>query len=118
MVTVSKELQQTLQAAVAEARRRRHEYVTLEHLLYALLEDDAARNILFHCGADLEEIARALEDYFKKLKEKGRLPRTLDPAGASRRVFSVYEGVLQTWHLTGDASALDDMLFLSERIWK
>jgi len=59
-----------------------------------------------------------LEDYFKKLKEKGRLPRTLDPAGASRRVFSVYEGVLQTWHLTGDASALDDMLFLSERIWK
>ena len=36
MVTVTKELQATLQSAVADARRRRHEYVTLEHLLHAM----------------------------------------------------------------------------------
>ena len=36
MVTVTKELQATLQSAVSDARRRRHEYVTLEHLLHAM----------------------------------------------------------------------------------
>ena len=54
MVTVSKELQQTLQAAVAEARRRRHEYVTLEHLLHAMTRDKVASEVLLACGADLE----------------------------------------------------------------
>lgn len=67
---LTRELEETLSYAVDQAVKYKHEYVTLEHLLYALLEDDAARNILFHCGADLEEIARALEDYFKNTLEK------------------------------------------------
>ena len=50
MVTVSKELQQTLQAAVAEARRRRHEYVTLEHLLHAMTKDRVASEVLGRRG--------------------------------------------------------------------
>lgn len=67
---LTRELEETLSYAVDQAVKYKHEYVTLEHLLYALLEDGAARNILFHCGADLEEIARALEDYFKNTLEK------------------------------------------------
>ena len=46
MVTVSKELQQTLQNAVAEARRRKNEYVTLEHLLHAMVKDKVAAEVL------------------------------------------------------------------------
>ena len=42
-----------------KAGRFRHEFVTLEHLLFALLEDSAAREILFNCGADLAELSRA-----------------------------------------------------------
>jgi len=67
---LTRELEETLSYAVDQAVGRRHEYVTLEHLLYALLEDRSARDILFNCGADLEELARALEEYFDDVLEK------------------------------------------------
>jgi ATP-dependent Clp protease ATP-binding subunit ClpA len=67
---LTRELEETLSYAVDQAVSRRHEYVTLEHLLYALLEDSAARDILFNCGADLDEVARALEEYFDNVLEK------------------------------------------------
>ena len=67
---LTRELEETLSYAVDQAVKHKHEYVTLEHLLYALLEDSSARDILFNCGANLEEIARALEDYFKNTLEK------------------------------------------------
>ncbi|MEZ5344978.1 MAG: Clp protease N-terminal domain-containing protein, partial [Pyrinomonadaceae bacterium] len=65
---LTKELEETLSFAVDEAVRLRHEYVTLEHLLYALLDDKTARNILFNCGGKLEEIGNDLEEYFKSLE--------------------------------------------------
>jgi len=67
---LTRELEETLSYAVDQAVKYKHEYVTLEHLLFALLEDASARNILFHCGANLEEIARALEEYFQNTLEK------------------------------------------------
>ncbi|MCW5828418.1 MAG: ATP-dependent Clp protease ATP-binding subunit ClpA [Deltaproteobacteria bacterium] len=53
---VSEELQQTLRRAFETAERQRHEYVTLEHLLLALTEDPRARDILIHCGGDIDLI--------------------------------------------------------------
>ncbi|MFL6466355.1 MAG: ATP-dependent Clp protease ATP-binding subunit ClpA [Pyrinomonadaceae bacterium] len=67
---LTRELEETLSFAVDQAVKHKHEYVTLEHLLYALLEDRAAREILFNCGANLEELSRALEDYFQNVLEK------------------------------------------------
>lgn len=67
---LTRELEETLSYAVDQAVKYKHEYVTLEHLLFALLEDGSARNILYHCGASLEEIARALEEYFQNTLEK------------------------------------------------
>ena len=67
---LTRELEETLSYAVDQAVKHKHEYVTLEHLLYALLEDSSARDILFHCGANLEEISRALEEYFAHTLEK------------------------------------------------
>ncbi len=67
---LTRELEETLSYAVDEAVKHKHEFVTLEHLLFALLEDAAAREILFHCGANLEEIARALQEYFDGVLEK------------------------------------------------
>ncbi|MCB1023024.1 MAG: AAA family ATPase, partial [Acidobacteria bacterium] len=65
---LTKELEETLSFAVDEAVRMRHEYVTLEHLLYALLDDKTARDILFNCGGKLEEIGNELEEYFNSLE--------------------------------------------------
>ena len=67
---LTRELEETLSFAVDEAVKHKHEYVTLEHLLYALLEDSAAREILFNCGAQIDELARALEEYFESSLEK------------------------------------------------
>ncbi|MFZ1701595.1 MAG: ATP-dependent Clp protease ATP-binding subunit ClpA [Pyrinomonadaceae bacterium] len=67
---LSRELEETLNLAVEQAVRHKHEFVTLEHLLFALLEDSAAREILFNCGAQIEELARALEEYFDNVLEK------------------------------------------------
>jgi ATP-dependent Clp protease ATP-binding subunit ClpA len=67
---LTRELEETLSYAVDEAVKHRHEYVTLEHLLFALLEDSTARDILFNCGAHIEEIAQSLEEYFRDTLEK------------------------------------------------
>ena len=67
---LTRELEETLSFAVDEAVKHKHEFVTLEHLLFALLEDAAAREILFNCGAQIDELARALEEYFANVLEK------------------------------------------------
>lgn len=67
---LTRELEETLSSAVDEAVKHKHEFVTLEHLLYALLEDSAAREILFNCGAQIEELGRALQEYFETQLEK------------------------------------------------
>ena len=52
-----------------EAIKRRHEYVTLEHLLYALLHEKTASNIVRQCGGDVEALVRDLENFFaEKMK--------------------------------------------------
>jgi ATP-dependent Clp protease ATP-binding subunit ClpA len=66
---ITKELQATLSEAVEEALRRRHEYVTLEHLLFALLSDRRAREVLRHCGADTDALKRELETYLSEQLE-------------------------------------------------
>src|SRR5256886_2720507 len=55
-LSITKELESTLGLAFAEAKARRHEHVTLEHLLYALLRDPVAARILRACGARLPEL--------------------------------------------------------------
>ncbi len=60
---ISRELQVTLQLAMSEASNRRHEYVCMEHLLYAMLHDATASNILRHCGADMARLRKRLAKY-------------------------------------------------------
>jgi ATP-dependent Clp protease ATP-binding subunit ClpA len=67
---LTRELEETLSFALDEAVKRRHEYVTLEHLLFALLDDKTARDVLYNCGASLEQIASSLEEYFSSVLEK------------------------------------------------
>ncbi len=96
MVTVSKELQQTLQSAVGEARKRRHEYVTLEHLLHAMTKDKVASEVLLACGADLKALERELEEYLDRTLES--LSSTQDPEQTA-----AFQRVLQraAWHVQG-----------------
>jgi ATP-dependent Clp protease ATP-binding subunit ClpA len=64
MSEISRELHLTLQAALREAITRRHAYVTVEHLLYALLHDEQGAEILRHAGADTARLKADLERFF------------------------------------------------------
>jgi ATP-dependent Clp protease ATP-binding subunit ClpA len=67
---ITRELQNTLNAALEEAVKRGHEYVTLEHLLFALLSDRTAKTVIYHCGGDVEILSKELEQFFGEQKER------------------------------------------------
>jgi ATP-dependent Clp protease ATP-binding subunit ClpA len=60
---LSRELEVTLNLAFKSARERRHEFMTVEHLLLALLDDASASNVLRACGADLERLRQDLVEF-------------------------------------------------------
>ncbi|KHT52537.1 Clp protease ClpX [Alteromonas marina] len=62
---LNKELEQTLNEAFVFAREHRHEFMTVEHLLLALLDNSAARDALKACGADIEAIKSELLSFVK-----------------------------------------------------
>ena len=70
MSEIGRELQLTLQAAFREAMARRHAFLTVEHLLFALLHDTRGAEVLRHCGADLAALKRALTRFFDEEVEK------------------------------------------------
>jgi ATP-dependent Clp protease ATP-binding subunit ClpA len=70
MSEIGRELGMMLQAALREAAVRRHSYVTVEHVLYAMIHDAAAAEILLHSGATLQPLKIALERYFDEDLEK------------------------------------------------
>jgi ATP-dependent Clp protease ATP-binding subunit ClpA len=60
---LSPELQATLQRAVEDVRGRNHEYLTLEHLLLAILDDPSGADIVTKCGGDTEKLRGDLERF-------------------------------------------------------
>jgi ATP-dependent Clp protease ATP-binding subunit ClpA len=62
---LSRNLEQTLHKALAAANARNHEYATLEHLLYALTEDQDAMAVLRSCGIALPDLRDQLAQYIE-----------------------------------------------------
>ncbi len=60
---LSKELESTLNSAFRDAREKRHEFMTVEHLLLALLDNPTAGKVLRACGAELEKLKQELVSY-------------------------------------------------------
>ncbi len=62
-MTLSRELQETLKRSYEQAKARRHEFITLEHILLELTYDPDASEVLTGCGVDLERLRTSLEDF-------------------------------------------------------
>ncbi|MBU1570789.1 MAG: AAA family ATPase, partial [Proteobacteria bacterium] len=62
---ISKELSETLGHAVKEAKKRRHEYVGTEHLLFAIMHDNTGVDIIENCGGNIENLSHSLENFFR-----------------------------------------------------
>ncbi|UCE51097.1 MAG: ATP-dependent Clp protease ATP-binding subunit ClpA [Desulfobacterales bacterium] len=67
---ISKELSATLGFAVREAKKRRHEYVSIEHILFAILNDPNGIEIIESCGGDVDNLLNALENFFEEKIER------------------------------------------------
>ena len=63
---LSRQLEVSLRLAVSMARQKRHEFLTVEHLLLALLDNDSAVNALKACGADIIVLRKELEEYVEQ----------------------------------------------------
>ncbi len=60
---ISQELEVSLHMAFVEARQQRHEFITVEHLLLALLDNPSAAEILKACAANVDELRKALTQF-------------------------------------------------------
>lgn len=96
---ISKELQRTLNSAVEEAMKRRHEFLTLEHLLFALLHEQTGAKVIVSCGGSIDELKTDLIRFFDEKIE--RVPASYD--GMPEQTAS-FERVLQRAALQAQAS--------------
>ncbi len=86
---LSKDLEVTLNHAFKGARSKRHEFMTVEHLLLALLDNEAASNVLQACVADLTKLRRQLADFIDSttpLIPEGDADRETQPTLGFQRV--------------------------------
>jgi ATP-dependent Clp protease ATP-binding subunit ClpA len=67
---ISRDLEITLEAIIRDSQSKRHEYICVEHLLYAVIHDDWGAEIIAHCGGDIERIKSLVENFFDE-----RIPR-------------------------------------------
>ena len=67
---IARQLQKSFEFALHEALKRRHEYVTLEHLLYALLHDRDVLDVIRACGGDVDVLRKQLDDFMNKTLEQ------------------------------------------------
>ncbi|MBW2517379.1 MAG: ATP-dependent Clp protease ATP-binding subunit ClpA [Deltaproteobacteria bacterium] len=67
---INKQLSATLGFAVKEAKRRRHEYVSIEHILFAILNDSTGIEIVENCGGDVDNLLDSLENFFEEKIER------------------------------------------------
>ena len=85
---INEELNYIINSAYKEAKERKHEYITPEHLLYASLFFESGIEILSRCGSDIKELKKILEDHFQKYF----IPREGDfEPGESIGFHSVFE---------------------------
>lgn len=76
---ISPELEVSLNLAIEEAKKYGHEYLTVEHLLYALLQDTAYIKVIVACGGSAKQTLEDLRHYFDNNLEKNVLPKTEAP---------------------------------------
>ena len=63
---IAQELEVSLHMAFMEARQKRHEFITVEHLLLAMLDNPSASGVLRACAANIDELRKQLTDFINE----------------------------------------------------
>jgi ATP-dependent Clp protease ATP-binding subunit ClpA len=75
---IAQELEVSLHMAFVEARQKRHEFITVEHLLLALLDNPTAAEVLRACGANLDELRKNLTQHVAEQTPRIAAEREVD----------------------------------------
>ena len=75
---IAQELEVSLHMAFVEARQKRHEFITVEHLLLALLDNPTAAEVLRACGANLDELRKNLTQHIAEQTPRIAADREVD----------------------------------------
>jgi ATP-dependent Clp protease ATP-binding subunit ClpA len=104
MPSFARELETTLHNALAAASSRKHEYATLEHLLYALVDDEHASKVMTACGVELGELKETVAHYLDTELESLKVEGDTDPSPTSG-----FQRVVQRAILHVQSSGRDDV---------
>ena len=80
---IAQELEVSLHMAFVEARQQRHEFITVEHLLLALLDNPSAAEVLRACSANIDDLRKSLSNFIKDNTRRSRAPTTSTPSRRS-----------------------------------
>jgi ATP-dependent Clp protease ATP-binding subunit ClpA len=83
MPSFARDLETTLHNALAAAASRKHEYATLEHLLFALIDDAQAAQVMTACGVDLADLKQVVTTYLDTELESLKTQGQTDPSPTS-----------------------------------
>jgi ATP-dependent Clp protease ATP-binding subunit ClpA len=75
---IAQELEVSLHMAFVEARQKRHEFITVEHLLLALLDNPTAAEVLRACGANIDELRKNLTQHITEQTPRIAADREVD----------------------------------------
>ncbi|MDQ5848431.1 MAG: ATP-dependent Clp protease ATP-binding subunit ClpA [Pseudomonadota bacterium] len=75
---IAQELEVSLHMAFVEARQKRHEFITVEHLLLALLDNPTAAEVLRACGANMDELRKNLTQHIAEQTPRIAADREID----------------------------------------
>src|SRR5512144_37161 len=75
---IAQELEVSLHMAFVEARQKRHEFITVEHLLLALLDNPTAAEVLRSCGVNMDELRKALTQHITEQTPRIAADREVD----------------------------------------
>lgn len=63
---INKELELTIEATIRDAETHCHEYLTVEHILFAVIHDEFGMDIIINCGGDISEIKSSIKRFFEE----------------------------------------------------
>ncbi|TMH32572.1 MAG: ATP-dependent Clp protease ATP-binding subunit ClpA [Betaproteobacteria bacterium] len=87
---IAQELEVSLHMAFVEARQKQHEFITVEHLLLAMLDNPSAAEVMKACGVDLDELRGVLTDFINE-----HTPRLSPHSDADTQPTQGFQRVIQ-----------------------
>jgi ATP-dependent Clp protease ATP-binding subunit ClpA len=122
---ISQELEVSLHMAFVEARRLHHEFLTVEHLLLALLDNPSASKVLSACSVNIDDLRKTLTSFIKdntpqvsgtkevdgrrcvaSYFQREKLPRGVLPASTWHYVFGCCESQYQQYQKYEGSTAI------------